>query len=225
MMLAGIAGVVLVAAEGLGSVAAMMNVLRLAVYGAAFCAFVALLQWLFTIDLSGIIRQSLPGFTRRRVGFNVYEARGALQRVVRHRDAPDRAGRRRRDDAAHRDRRRAARRGRQRAAPMAAGRADRDGGPGVGVPIGVLAALISPIVLMLSLPARQRVTALLVLPVGAFTLGIARPGYLRTLAEFVGRRKRRHVRFDPPRRLAARRQDGQAHPWFGRGPGPTSRTT
>ena len=50
----------------------------------------------------------------------------------------------------------------------------------------MLAAIISLVVLILTMPARQRITALLFLPVGAFVLGVARPGDTPTLAEFVG---------------------------------------
>lgn len=218
MMLAGITGVVLVTAEGIGSVTALLKVLRLAVYGAAFCAVVALLQWLLTIDLSGVIRQSLPGFTVDKT-VSVYEARGALQRVFGTTMHPIELG---------------VVAGMMLPVAIAVALHDR-GGSGVrrwlpvvliatSVPAsvsrsGVLAAAISCVVLMLAMPARQRVTALLLLPVGAFALGIARPGYLRTLAEFVGAGAN-------DTSVSTRLEDWPLvvqlvgeHPWFGNGPG------
>lgn len=185
MMLAGTAGVVLVAAEGLGRLANLMTVLRMAVYGAAFCAFVAVLQWLFTLDLSGPIRRLLPGFSVDGT-LSVWQARGALQRVFGTAMHPIELG----VVAgmllplaivlAVHDR---PRNGISRWLPVLL--------IGLAIPASVsrsavLAALVSSVVLVLCLPARPRVTALVLLPASAFAIGIARPGYLRTLAEFIG---------------------------------------
>ena len=185
MMLAGTAGIVLVAAEGLGRLANLLTVLRMAVYGASFCAFVAVVQWVFTVDLSAPIRSLLPGFTVDS-SVTVYEARGALQRVFGTAMHPIELG---------------VVAGIMLPLAIVLAMYDRPRaalwrwGPVVLIALaipasvsrsGVLAALVSSVVLVLSLPARQRVTALVLLPAGAFVLGIARPGYLRTLAEFVG---------------------------------------
>ncbi len=218
LMLAAIAGVVLVAAEGLGSVSALFKVIRLAVFGAAFCAFVAILQWLFTIDLSGIIRQSLPGFTVDE-SVVVYQARGALQRVFGTAMHPIELGVVEgmmlplAITVAVLDRSRS---GMRRWAPVAL--------IALAIPASVsrsavLAMVIASVVLVLSLPARPRVTALVMLPIGAFILGIARPGYLRTLAEFVGAGSN-------DTSVATRLSDYplvqrfvSEHPWFGSGGG------
>ncbi|MGY1831480.1 O-antigen ligase family protein [Geodermatophilus sp. SYSU D01180] len=218
MMLAGTAGVVLVAAEGLGRLADLLTVLRMTVYGAAFCGFVALLQWILTIDLSGLIRSSLPGFTVDG-SLSVWQARGALQRVFGTAMHPIELG----VVAgmmlplaivlAVHDRPRS---GLARWLPVLL--------IGLAIPASVsrsavLAALVSSVVLVLGLPARARVTALVLLPASAFAIGIARPGYLRTLAEFIGAGSADtsvSSRLDDYPRVARLVAE---HPWFGSGGG------
>ncbi|MGY1755707.1 O-antigen ligase family protein [Geodermatophilus sp. SYSU D00879] len=218
MMIAGTAGVVLVAAEGLGRLANLLTVLRMAVYGAAFCAFVAVLQWVLTFDLSGLIRSSLPGFTVDGT-LSVWQARGSLQRVFGTTMHPIELG---------------VVAGMMLPLALVLALHDRRRGAvarwlpvlliGLAIPAsvsrsGVLAALLSSVVLVLGLPARQRVTALVLLPASAFAIGIARPGYLRTLAEFVGAGSAdtsvssRLDDYPMVARLVAE------HPWFGLGGG------
>ncbi len=218
LMLAGTAGVVLVAAEGLRRLSDLVTVLRMAVYGAAFCALVAVLQWVLTIDLSGVIRQMLPGFTVDTT-LNVWEARGALQRVFGTAMHPIELG---------------VVAGMMLPLAVVLAVHDRPRGAlarwvpvvliGLAIPASVsrsavLASLVSCVVLVLSLPARARVTALVLLPASAFALGIARPGYLRTLAEFIGAGSAdtsvssRLDDYPTVARLVAE------HPWFGLGGG------
>ncbi|SFN98962.1 O-antigen ligase [Geodermatophilus obscurus] len=185
LMVAGFAGVVLVAAEGLRSAGSVLTVLRVTVLGAAFCAVVAILQWLFTFDLSGVIRLYTPGFSTDNL-YSAYQARGALQRVTGTTLHPIELGvvagmvLPLAVTVAMYDTARSAAR---RWTPVVV--------IGLAIPASVsrsavLAVLVAVVVLIVAMPARPRVTALLFLPVGAFVIALARPGYMRTLAEFIG---------------------------------------
>jgi O-antigen ligase len=218
MMLVVIAGVVLVTAEGIGTVDALVTILRLAVLGAAFCAFVAILQWLLTVDLSGVIRASLPGFSVDQ-SITVYEARGALQRVFGTAMHPIELG---------------VVEGMMLPIAIVVAVYDKARDPlrrwfpvlliATAIPASVsrsavLAAVVSCLVLVLSLPARPRLTALVAFPVGAFVLAIARPGYLSTLVEFAGAGS-------SDSSIATRLSDWplvvrlvESHPWLGSGGG------
>jgi O-antigen ligase len=218
LMVAATAGVVLVAAEGLTTTEALMTVLRMAVLGGAFCASVALLQWLAAVDLSGYIRQSLPGFSVD-TSFNVYQARGALQRVFGTAMHPIELG---------------VIAGMMLPLAIVVAVYDRSRGnvrrwspvvlTALAVPASVsrsavLATLVTTVVLVVSLPPRGRLTALVFVPVGALTVGLARPGYLRTLAGFVGAGSNDTsvaTRLDD---YPLVRQLVSEHPWFGFGPG------
>jgi hypothetical protein len=81
MQLAGMSGVVLVAAEGLRTLEDMRRVLRVLTWGGAFCGIVAALQFVAKIDLTQYLK--LPGFSRNTVasGTAVIVQRGGLNRV------------------------------------------------------------------------------------------------------------------------------------------------
>ncbi|MGY1699108.1 O-antigen ligase family protein [Geodermatophilus sp. SYSU D00766] len=217
VMLAQYAGVVLVAAEGL-SRRGLMTVLRLTVLGAAFCAFVAVLQLLLDVDLSGIIRGSLPGFSVD-LSHDVYEDRGALQRVFGTSAHPIELGVISgmllpvAIVVAMQDRSRSALR---RWVPVLL--------IALAIPASVsrsavLTAVVSSAVLILCLPPRPRLTALVIIPLGTFVVGLMRPGYFRTLADLVGAGSAdtsvsgRLADVPLVQRLVAE------HPWFGFGGG------
>ncbi|SNS67453.1 O-antigen ligase [Geodermatophilus saharensis] len=185
MLIASSAGVVLVAAEGLETREALLSVLRLAVLGAAFCSLVAVLQWVLTLDLSGIIRQSLPGFEVNST-YSVYQPRGALTRVTGTTLHPIELG---------------VVAGMMMPLALALAIQDRSRGAwrrwgpvaliGLSVPASVsrsavLSVLVALVVFVVLLPARTRASAVVFLPVGALLLVLARPGYIRTLATFIG---------------------------------------
>jgi O-antigen ligase len=81
MQLAGMSGVVLVAAEGLRSMADVRRVLRALTWGGAFCGTVAALQFAAKINLTQYL--VVPGFSRNVVasGTAVIIQRGSLNRV------------------------------------------------------------------------------------------------------------------------------------------------
>jgi O-antigen ligase len=83
----------------------------------------------------------------------------------------------------------------------------------------VLATLLGTVLLVVSMPARARVTALVLFPVGAFLAVLVRPGYVTTLASFVGAGSddssvaARLVDYPMVQRMVAE------NPWFGTGGG------
>ena len=81
MQLAGMSGVVLVAAEGLRTLEDVRRVLRVLTWGGAFCGIVAALQFVAKIDLTQYLK--LPGFSRNSftsVTAHIVQ-RGSLNRV------------------------------------------------------------------------------------------------------------------------------------------------
>jgi O-antigen ligase len=218
MLVAASAGIVLVTAEGLSGVHALLAVLRLAVLGTTICAAVAIVQWLFTVDLSAVIRNALPGFSVN-AGYDVYLARGALQRVTGTALHPIELG---------------VVAGMMLPIAVVVAMHDRSRGAirrwvpvvviGLAIPASVSRAAVLTVVialaaLVLALPARPRLTAMVLLPVGGAVLSLARPGYLTTLASFVGAGSEdssvaaRLVDYPMVERLVAER------PWFGGGGG------
>ncbi len=218
MFVAASAGVVLVAAEGLRTRRALLVVLRWIVAGGTFCAFTAVLQWVFTIDLSAPIRQSLPGFSVNSL-YSVYQSRGALQRVTGTTLHPIELG-----VVAG------------MLLPLALALALHDTGRsgfrrwvpvlliGLAIPASVsrsavLAVAVAVTVFVVCLPARPRVSALVFVPVGALVVVLARPGYIRTLLSFIGAGSddasvaARLDDYPMVQRLVAER------PWFGSGGG------
>jgi hypothetical protein len=81
IQLAGVSGVILVAAEYLRSLDDVHRVLRALVWGGVFCGVVALLQFWFTLDLTVYLRD-LPGFSpSQAAGAGTILSRGGLNRV------------------------------------------------------------------------------------------------------------------------------------------------
>jgi O-Antigen ligase len=82
MQLAGISGVILVAAECLRSVEDIHRVLRALTWGGAFCGVVAALQFKLHLDITPYLRQ-LPGFSLNQTEASnvVIGSRGGLNRV------------------------------------------------------------------------------------------------------------------------------------------------
>ncbi len=81
MQLAGMTGVALLAAECLSSLESIKRVLRVLVWGGAFCGVVAGLQFWTNIDLAQTLRNVLPGFSVN-IGDPDVIFRGALRRVT-----------------------------------------------------------------------------------------------------------------------------------------------
>jgi O-antigen ligase len=80
MMLATISGIALVAAEFLNSLDDVKRVVRVLVWGGAFCGLVAVLQFYLKYDLTHYLR-SLPGFGTNQGDFSITD-RGGLNRVT-----------------------------------------------------------------------------------------------------------------------------------------------
>ncbi|MGY1631536.1 O-antigen ligase family protein [Geodermatophilus sp. SYSU D01186] len=184
MLLAATAGVVLVTAELVPSVGALMRVLRALVLGAAFSGVVAALQWLFRFDLAGLIREAMPGFTLNG-DYNTFTARGLLDRVTGTALHPIELGV-------------VAGMVLPIAIALALQQPDKavlhKWGPvglvALALPASVsrsavLSAVVGSFVFALLLPRRQRITALIILPIGALAQFLVRPGYLGTLVGFV----------------------------------------
>jgi O-antigen ligase len=184
MLVAASAGVALISAETLRTVDALAYLLRIAVWGAAFCGFVAALQWWFSIDLTPTIRALLPGFSGESL-YNTYQARGALQRVTGTALHPIELG-----VVAG------------MMLPVAIALAWQGKGshvlwrwtPAVVISLAIPASvsrsaivsvLASLVIFALLLPAKPRLTVLSLLPLGVVAVFAVRPGYLRTMASFV----------------------------------------
>ena len=80
MQLAVITGVALVAAEGLSSLGDVRRVLRVLIWGGAFCGVVAALQFWASIDITPYLRD-LPGFAINSDNPAIV-SRAALNRVT-----------------------------------------------------------------------------------------------------------------------------------------------
>jgi O-antigen ligase len=83
LQLAGVSGVILVASEGLRSLADIRRVLRALAWGGAFCGLVATLQYRMHIDLDPDLRR-LPGFSMNAAqsAYGETISRGAVSRVI-----------------------------------------------------------------------------------------------------------------------------------------------
>ena len=80
LFLASLTGVVLVAAEGLRSMNALLRLLRTLMWAGAFCGLVAALQYWANFDLGAVVGQSLPGFVWNG-DIGGIQTRDALNRV------------------------------------------------------------------------------------------------------------------------------------------------
>ena len=84
LQLAGVSGVILVAAEGLRSEEDIRRVLRALMWGGAFCGIVAALQFWLKLDITPYLR-GLPGFSPNQADAAIYGAigtRGGINRVT-----------------------------------------------------------------------------------------------------------------------------------------------
>ena len=82
ILLVGVSGVILVAAEFLRSLEDVHRVLRALIWGGAFCSIVALLQFSLSLDITHYLR-ILPGFSlNQAVDTTAIGSRGGLNRVV-----------------------------------------------------------------------------------------------------------------------------------------------
>ncbi|WP_170856929.1 O-antigen ligase family protein [Geodermatophilus africanus] len=184
MLLAATAGVALSTAELLPSLEALKKVLRALVLGAAISGVVAALQWLLRFDLAGVIRGAMPGFTLNS-DYSTYSARGLLDRVTGTALHPIELGV-------------VAGMVLPIAIALAMQQQDRPvlrkWGPvglvALALPASVsrsalLSAVTGFVVFAFFLPRRQRITAFVLLPIGALAQFIVRPGYLGTLVGYV----------------------------------------
>lgn len=218
MLLAGMSGVILVAAEHLRAPRDIMRVIRVVVWGAAFSGATAVVQFFLGWDVKPILRLALPGFDTN-FAISGFQAREALTRVSGTSTNPIELGVIAAMilplaiwlgffDAARSQVRRWLPVGLiAMCIPMSV---SRSAIVGVGVSLGVFLVL---------LPARQRAWMLAFLPVGLVFVFATTPGYLRTIANSFGLGTS-----DPsitnrldnyPRVLAAFREA----PWLGRGGG------
>lgn len=218
MLLVGMTGVIVVAAEHLRAPADVLRVVRILVWGGAFSGIVALLQFWIGFDLRPTLRMALPGFTFTGE-YTGFQGRGALMRVSGTSNHPIELG-------------------------VIAGvllpvaiwlafyDTDRPRWKrltpvlliGLCIPMSVsrsaiLAAGISMIVLTICLPAKQRVWILGVAPFGIVGIFGSTPGYLRTILDsFTAGKTDSSItnRLDNyPRVLAF----VEGAPWLGRGGG------
>jgi O-antigen ligase len=83
MQLAGVSGIVLVAAEGLRSLEDIHRVLRALIWGGAICGVIAALQFWLRLDVTPYLRTLLPGFSlNQAAGTIAIGSRGGLNRVA-----------------------------------------------------------------------------------------------------------------------------------------------
>lgn len=218
LYLAGMTGVALLAAEGLRTMAHILDVLRALVWGGAFCGFVAALQFWLGFDLSSLIGSAIPGFTYN-ADLGGIQGRGALNRVPGTTLHPIELG------AVtaillpiaitlaitDRDRSRW-----QRFTPLLL--------IGLCVPVSVsrtaiLAAAVAFIVFVCQVGARRRAAAILALPFVLAGVFLTIPGLLLTLSGFF-------LNAGTDTSVSTRTDDYplveslvRLHPWFGKGGG------
>jgi O-antigen ligase len=218
MLLVGMSGVILVAAEHLRSPRDILRVIRTLVWGAAFSGVVALLQFWFLWDLKPLLRQALPGFELNS-SYGSFQGRDALMRVTGTSIHPIELG---------------VIAGMLLPLAVWLGIHDRERPPvrrwlpvgliGMCIPMSVsrsaiLAVGVATGVFIVCLPPRLRVWALALAPVAVVGVFATTPGYLRTITASFGAGTT-----DPsitnrldnyPRVLALVQQA----PWLGRGGG------
>jgi hypothetical protein len=184
MQLAVITGVALIAAEFLGSLQDLHRVLRAICWGGAFCGAVAGLQFWLSLDVSTYLRE-LPGFSLNFDDAGIL-ARGGLNRVSGTSIYPIELGvvagmllplaiYLAIYDTDRSARRRWARVGLIALAIPAS--VSRSGVLSVALAIGVLVVLM---------PAPQRLVALGALPLGLAAVFMSAPGLIGTLSDFFG---------------------------------------
>jgi O-Antigen ligase len=184
MQLAVITGVALIAADFLGSLGDMRRVLRVICWGGAFCGVVAALQFWISLDLSVYLRQ-LPGFSLNADDVGIV-SRGALNRVAGTSMHPIELG----VVAgmllplaiylAIYDTERSAR---SRWAPV--------GLIGLAIPVSISRSAVISValalgVLVVLMPARQRLVSILALPFALGAVFMSAPGVIGMLAGLFG---------------------------------------
>jgi O-antigen ligase len=218
MLLIGVSGVVLVAAEHLRAPLDILRVVRALVWGAAFSGLAAILQFFLRWDVKPYLRLLLPGFDSG-FAYDGLQTRDALVRVSGTSNHPIELG----VIAgmllplaiwlAWEDKEKSKLR---RWAPVLL--------IAVCIPMSisrsaVLATGVSLVVFVVLLPPVRRVWILATVPVGLVAVFMLIPGYLRTISSYFGAGSS-----DPsitnrldnyPRVIAAVKQA----PWFGRGGG------
>jgi hypothetical protein len=217
LMLAGVTGVVLVAAEGLPSLVDVKRVVRVIVAGGGFCGFVAALQYWAGYDLTPTLR-ALPGFSLNATN-SAITSRDVVARVAGTAIHPIELG-----VVAG------------MILPLAVFLAlhDRDVGRirrlvpivliGVAIPVsvsrsGVISVVIAMGVFVVLLPPLPRLVGFALAPLGIVAVFMAAPGIVGTLNTFFsagsGDASVATRLDDIPlvERLVAH------HPWFGRGGG------
>lgn len=218
LLLLGLSGVILVAAEHLRNPRDVLRVIRTLVWGATFSAVVAMLQFWLRWDLKPILRQLLPGFAVN-IENGSFQGRDALMRVSGTAIHPIELG---------------VVAGLLLPLAIWLGMHDRDRPAlrrwapavliGMCVPMSVsrsavLAVGVSMAVFIASLPARQRVWAFGCAPLAAVAVFASTPGYLRTIAASFGAGTEDPSitnRLDNYPRVVALVREA---PWLGRGGG------
>jgi O-antigen ligase len=182
MLLVGMTGVILVAAEHLRAPSDVLRVVRTLVWGGAFSGIVALMQFWLGFDLRPTLRMLLPGFTFTG-DYTGFQGRGALMRVSGTSNHPIELG----VIAGM-------------LLPVAIWLAFYDTDRplwkrltpilliGLCIPMSVsrsaiLAAGVSMIVLTICLPPKQRVWILGAAPFGIVGIFGSTPGYMRTILD------------------------------------------
>ena len=216
MQLTVITGVALIAADFLGSLSDVRRVLRVLCWGGAFCGVVAALQFWLSLDLSVYLRE-LPGFSLNVDDIGIW-TRGSLNRVSGTAVNPIELG----VVAgmllplavylALYDTKRSARR---RWAPVGLialaipASVSRSAVVSVAVALGVLVVLM---------PAPQRLVSILALPFALGAVFMTAPGLIGTLVSFFGGADGSSTAYRTSDYPLVERFLEQA-PWFGRGGG------
>jgi capsular polysaccharide biosynthesis protein len=219
IQLAGISGVILVAAEFLRSIEDIHRVLRALIWAGAFCGIVAALQFWLNQDITPYLKMILPGFRLNQVGAGAIGSRSGLNRVAGTATGPIELG-----VVAG------------MLLPLAAYMAMYDVGRSkvrrwfpliciaLGVPISVsraaiLSAILGLAVLVICLPPARRLTAIAAIPVAVAGIFLTAHRLLGTLLEYFGLGKsdnsisHRVDNYPYVAQLVARA------PWFGQGGG------
>lgn len=218
LLLLGLSGVILVAAEHLRDPRDVLRVIRTLVWGATFSALVAMLQFWLRWDLKPILRQLLPGF-EVNIENGSFQGRDALMRVSGTAIHPIELG---------------VVAGLLLPLAIWLGMHDRDRPAlrrwapavliGMCVPMSVsrsavLAVGTSMAVFIACLPARQRAWAIGCTPLALVAVFASTPGYLRTIAASFGAGTEDPSitnRLDNYPRVVALVREA---PWLGRGGG------
>ncbi|WBB69598.1 O-antigen ligase family protein [Micromonospora sp. WMMD812] len=218
LLLLGMSGVILVAAEHLRDPTDLLRVIRTLVWGAAFSGVVAVFQFWFLWDLKPLLRLALPGFEVNS-SYGSFQGRDALVRVTGTSIHPIELG---------------VTAGMLLPLAIWLGINDTGRSPtrrwlpvgliGMCIPMSVsrsaiLAVGVAVVVFAVCLPARQRVWLFAFAPVAVAGVFATTPGYLRTiLNSFTAGTEDASItnRLDNYPRVVALVREA---PWLGRGGG------